>query len=84
VARAGATEQRREHELIAIDPDQDYTAVPSLSKIPRDPMVISAAVGKETVTVPLVIDANTRQSLATFSQQYEENARRKVAFHSFD
>jgi len=80
VARANATAQRREHELIAIDPDQDYTAVPSLSKIPRDPMVISAAVGKETVTTPLVIDANTRQALATFSQNYQENARRKVAF----
>jgi hypothetical protein len=80
VTRAGATEQRRELELIAIDPDQDYTAVPSLAKIPRDPMVISAAVGKNTVTIPLVIDASTRQVLATFSQAYEENARRKVAF----
>jgi len=80
IGRGGATEQRREHELIAIDPAQDYTAVPSLSKIPRNPMVISAAVGKETVTLPLVIDANTRQALATFSQQYEENARRKVGF----
>jgi hypothetical protein len=80
IGRSGATEQRREHELIAIDPAQDYTAVPSLSKIPRNPMVISAAVGKETVTLPVVIDANTRQALATFSQQYEENARRKVAF----
>ena len=78
VTRAGATAQRREHELIAIDPDQDYTMVPSLSKIPRDPMVISAAVGKETITTPLVIDADTRQALATFSQQYEENARKKV------
>jgi hypothetical protein len=80
ISRSGATEQKREHELIAIDPDQDYTAVPSLSQIPRNPMVISAAVGKETVTIPLVIDASTRQALATFSQQYEENARRKVAF----
>ena len=79
VSRAGATAQKREHELIAIDPDQDYTAVPSLSQIPRNPMVISAAVGKETVTIPLVIDASTRQALATFSQNYEENARRKVA-----
>jgi len=80
VSRGSATEQRREHELIAIDPDQDYTAVPSLSKIPRDPMVISAAVGKQTTTIPLVIDANTRQALATFSQQYQENARRRVVF----
>jgi hypothetical protein len=80
VSRGNATGQRREHELIAIDPDQDYTAVPSLSKIPRNPMVISAAVGKETVTSPLVIDADTRQALATFSQNYQENARRKVSF----
>jgi len=79
VTRGSATGQRREHELIAIDPDQDYTAVPSLSKIPRNPMVISAAVGKETVTSPLVIDADTRQALATFSQNYQENARRRVA-----
>jgi len=78
VTRGSATGQRREHELLAIDPDQDYTAVPSLSKIPRDPMIISAAVGKETVTSPLVIDANTRQALATFSQNYQENARRRV------
>ena len=80
VARSNATAQRREHELVAIDPDQDYTAVPSLAKIPRDPMVISAAVGKETATIPLVIDASTRQALATYSQNYDENARRKVAF----
>jgi hypothetical protein len=80
VIRADATTQRREHELVAIDPDQDYTAVPSLAKIPRDPMVISAAVGKETSTLPLVINADTRQALATFSQNYQENARRKVAF----
>ncbi len=79
VSRAGATEQRREHELIAIDPAQDYTPVSSLAQIPRNPMVISAAVGKETLTVPLVIDASTRQALATFSQQYEENARRQIA-----
>ena len=50
-----------------------------MAKIPRDPMIISAAVGKDTTSVPLVIDANTRQALATFSQNYEENARRKVA-----
>jgi len=80
VTRGGATEQKREHELHAIDPDQDYTDVTSLSQIPRNPMVISAAVGKDSATIPLVIDASTRQALATFSQQYGENARRKVAF----
>ncbi len=79
IVRAGATAQRRELELIAIDPDQDYTAVPSLSQIPRNPFVISAAVGKETVTSPLVMDASTRQALVTYAQQHEENARKKVS-----
>lgn len=80
VTRAGATQQKREHELITIDPDQDYTIVPSLAKIPREPFVISAAVGKDTATLPVVINAHTRQSLATFSQNYAENARKRVAF----
>jgi hypothetical protein len=80
ITRAGATEQRRELELISVDPDQDYTAVSSLAKIPRDPFTISAAVGKETITSPLVLDANTRQALVTYAQQYEENARKKIAF----
>jgi len=80
VARASATAQRREHELYTIDPDQDYTAVPSLAKIPRDPLVISAAAGKDQASLPLVIDASTRQSLATFSLYYLENSRRKLSF----
>lgn len=80
ITRAGATAQRRELELVAIDPDQDYTAVPSLAQIPRNPFVISAAVGKETITSPLVLDAATRQALVTLAQQYEEHARKKVAF----
>lgn len=79
IIRGGATVQRRELELLKIDPDQDYTITPSLSKIPRDPFVISAAVGKETITSPLVMDAATGQSLVTYAQQYEENARRKIA-----
>jgi hypothetical protein len=80
ITRGSATNQKREHEFIAIDPGQDYTAGVSLAKIPRDPVAISAAVGKDTNTSPLVIDANTRQSLAVFSQNYLENARRKIAF----
>lgn len=79
IIRSGATAQRRELELIKIDPDQDYTITPSLSKIPRDPFVISAAVGKETITSPIVMDAATGQSLVTYAQQYEENARKKIA-----
>lgn len=79
ISRAGATVQRRERELSAIDPDQDYTVVPSLSKIPREPFVISAAVGKDSGTSPLVINAHTRQALVTFAHYYEENARKRVS-----
>jgi hypothetical protein len=79
VARANATSQRREHELFTIDPDQDYTAVSSLAKIPRDPVAISAAVGKDTATLPVVVNADTRQALATFALNYLENARRKIS-----
>lgn len=79
VFRSNATGQRRELELIAIDPDQDYTPVSSLAQIPRNPFVISAAAGKETITSPLVINASTRQALVTFAQQQEETARKTVA-----
>lgn len=79
VSRTGATTQRRERELFSVDPDQDYTAVPSLSKIPRDPFVISAAVGKESGSTPLIMDASTRQALVTYAHYYEDNARKKVS-----
>jgi hypothetical protein len=82
LVRGGATEQRRELELVSIDPDQDYMPVPSLAKIPRDPFAISAAVGKQTITTPLVMNASIRQALVTYAQQYNETARRTLSFKS--
>jgi hypothetical protein len=76
VSRTGATEQKREHELLAIDPDQDYTAVPSLSR-PRNPMVslphpernVNCSAGDRCQhAAALGVRSNTRE------------ARRKVAF----
>jgi hypothetical protein len=80
IARSEPSAQPRELELATVDPDQDYTIVTSLAKRPRDPVVVSAAVGKQTMTLPLVLDAATRQALVTFAQYYEENARKRVQF----
>jgi hypothetical protein len=43
-------------------------------------VAVSASVGKETVSLPLVMDAATRQASVKLAQFYEENARKKVAF----
>jgi len=80
ITRSEPSAQPRELELATVDPDQDYTIVTSLAKRPRNPIVVSAAVGKETMTLPLVLDASTRQALVTFAQFYEENARKRIRF----
>ena len=80
IMRSSPSEQPRELELLAIDPDQDYTAVSSLSQRTRAPVTVSAAVGKQVKTLPLILDAETRQSLVTFAQYHEENARKRISF----
>lgn len=79
ITRAGPSTQRREDELIAIDPDQDYTRVPSIARRARDPIAVSSAVGKSTGTLPLIINADTRQALVTFAQYEKENARKRIS-----
>ncbi len=80
ISRSSPSSLPREFELWKIDPDQDYTIVPSISKRPRDPIVVSASAGKETITLPNVMDAETGQAMITFAQYYEENARERVTF----
>lgn len=80
ISRSSPSALPREFELWKIDPDQDYTIVPSISKRPRDPIVVSASAGKETITLPNVMDAETGQAMITFAQYYEENARERVSF----
>jgi len=82
IMRAEASKEPRELELITIDPDQDYTIVPSLSKRPRVPAVVSAAVGKDSISLPLIMDAETRQVTVVFAHYYKENARKRVAFRT--
>lgn len=80
ITRTDASAEPRELELIKIDPDQDYTRVPSISKRPRDPIIVSAAVDKETVTLPTIMDAPTGQAMVTYAHYDRENARKKVTF----
>ncbi len=82
MVRADASGQKREWELLKVDPDQDYTIVPSSSKRPRDPFVISAAAGKETITLPVIMTADIGQAMVTFAQYYEENARKQISGES--
>jgi putative tail protein len=78
--RQEAAATPRELELVTIDPDADYCWVSSKAQRPRDPVVTSASVGKETVTLPLIMNAATRTSMVYFAQYAEEAARKKVSF----
>lgn len=80
ITRAEVGRQARELELFTVDPDQDYTVVSSLAKRPRDPVAVSASVGKDSVTLPNVMDASTRQAIVTYMLYADEVARKKVAF----
>lgn len=70
----------RELELVTIDPDADYCWVSSKAQRPRHPVVVSASVGKETVTLPLIMNASTRITMVYFAQYAEEAARKKISF----
>lgn len=77
-SRQDPNDLSRELELITIDPDADYIYVASTAKRPRDPVAVTTSVGKESVTLPIVINALTRQALVTYAKYQEEQARRRV------
>jgi hypothetical protein len=76
ITRAAPSEQARQDELATIDPDQDYMTVSSLAQRPRNPFAVSAAVGKNTTTLPVVMDAPTRQALVIYGQHAREVKRK--------
>lgn len=82
ITRTEPSKQSREYELRAIDPDQDYTEGVSLSKRARDPVVVSASVGKSSISLPVILDASTRQALVTYGQFHNENARKRISLKS--
>ena len=64
----------RELELLTIDPDADYVFMPSKASRPRTPVPVTSAVGRDSIMLPVIIDANTRASLVTFAKYEEDNA----------
>lgn len=77
--RAASESVPRVLELVTPDPDYDYMRVPSLSQ--RSLAVsVSSTADKETVTLPIVMDANTRQALVAFAHYSSEHERLSCSF----
>src|SRR5580765_609104 len=72
----------RELELIAIDPDADYVFMPSKASRPRTPVPVTSSVGRDSITLPVVIGATTRASLVTYAKYEEDNARKRIALQT--
>jgi hypothetical protein len=78
LARAATTSVPRELELSTIDPDADYTIVPSKAMRPRVPVNVSSSVSSESIYLPMILDSGTRMSLVTYAKYQEEVARKKI------
>lgn len=78
--RAAASSVPRVLELITLDSAFDYVPVPAIAQRPRNPVAVSGAVNKDSVTLPLVMGASTRQSLVFYAQYAEEVERMKLSF----
>jgi hypothetical protein len=79
ISRAGADTIARELELSTIDPDADYTIVPSLAQRPRAPVAVTTSVTKDTAYLPVIMDSPTRISIATYAKYHEEQARKTIS-----
>jgi hypothetical protein len=79
VNRQGADTVSKDLELSTIDPDADYTIVPSLAQIPRDPVAVTTSVGKDTAYLPAIMDSFTRASIVTYAKYHEEAARKSIS-----
>lgn len=77
--RAAADSVPRALELVTPDPDYDYVLVPSLSQRSLTVSVATTA-DKETVTLPIVMDAYTRQALVAFAHYSSEHERLSCSF----
>jgi hypothetical protein len=75
LSRAARDSVPRELELSTIDPDADYTIVPSKAVFPRVPVAVSSSVSTESVFLPMIMESFTRQSLVTYALYQEEVSR---------
>lgn len=67
-------------ELSTIDPDSDYTIIPSRAQTPLAPVAVSTSVKTESAYLPVIMDAATRASVVTYTKYHEEVIRKKVSF----
>jgi len=72
----------RELELMTIDPDADYVFMPSKAARPLSPVPVTSSVAKETVSLPVAINATTRMSLVTYAKYQEDNARKRLTLQT--
>jgi hypothetical protein len=79
ISRQGPDTVARELELSTIDPDADYTIVPSVAQRPRVPISVTTSVTKDTAFLPVVMDSPTRLSIVTYAKYHEEQARKTIS-----
>ena len=72
----------RELELTTIDPDADYVFMPSKASRQLHPVPVTASVSKDTLLLPVAIDAPTRMSLVTYAKYQQDNARKKLSLQT--
>lgn len=80
INRQGQDTVKKDLELSTIDPDADYTIVPSLASRPRYPVAVTTSVGKDTAYLPAIMDSPTRQAIVTLAKYHEEATRKTVSF----
>jgi hypothetical protein len=66
-------------ELSTIDPDADYTIVPSRAQSPRSPVAVTSSVSTQSAYLPVIMDAATRIALVTYTKHHEDRARKQIS-----
>jgi hypothetical protein len=66
-------------ELSTIDPDADYTIVPSRAQTPHDPVAVSASVKTDKAYLPAIMDASTRIAIVTYAKHDEDRSRKTIS-----
>lgn len=79
VTRQGQDTIAKDLELSTIDPDSDYMIIPSLAQRPRDPVVVTTSVGKDTAYLPAIMNAQTRTSIVTYAKYHEVQASKTIS-----
>jgi hypothetical protein len=76
--RAEPTSVPRVLELSTIDPEADYTIVPSRAVRTLEPVNVSASVSTESVFLPMIMDSSMRMAVVTYTKYLEDVARKTV------